>query len=73
MELAVDTLPFGIDQLEGVGAVAIHVAEAVRQPSIAEQERHLQTNRFVANFDILLITMVYKNLQDKTNSHFVGS
>lgn len=43
VELAVDTFPFSIDQFEGVGAVAIHVAVAIWQPSIAEQERHLHT------------------------------
>lgn len=42
VELAVNTFPFGIDQFEGVGAIAIHVAEAIRQSSIAEQERHLK-------------------------------
>lgn len=45
MELAVDAFPFGIDQFEGVGAVAIHVAVAIGQSAIAEQERHLQTGR----------------------------
>lgn len=58
VELAVDTFPFGIDQFEGVGAIAIHVAEAIRQSSIAEQERHLKNKqmicekRFLANFAI---------------------
>lgn len=42
VELAVNTFPFGIDQFEGVGAIAIHVAKAIRQSSIAEQERHLK-------------------------------
>lgn len=41
MELAVETFVSGIDQFEGVRAVAIHVTEAIRQTSIAEQERHL--------------------------------
>lgn len=30
VELAVDAFPFGIDQFESVGAVAIHVAVAIR-------------------------------------------
>lgn len=51
MELAVDTFPFGIDQFEGVGAVAIHVAVAFRQSSITEQKRHLQTNRWYVKTD----------------------
>lgn len=41
MEFAVDTFTIGIDQFEGVRAVAIHVTVAIRQTSIAEQERHL--------------------------------
>ena len=41
MELAVETLTTGIDQFEGVRAVAIHVTKAIRQTSITEQERHL--------------------------------
>ena len=41
MELAVDRLTLGVDQLEGVGAVAVHVAEAVRQTTVTEQEGHL--------------------------------
>lgn len=45
VELAVNTFPFGIDQFEGVGAIAIHVAEAIRQSSIAEQERHLKKKK----------------------------
>lgn len=53
VELAVNTFPFGIDQFEGVGAIAIHVAEAIRQSSIAEQERHLKKkNRWYVKTDL---------------------
>lgn len=55
MELAVNTFPFGIDQFEGVGAIAIHVAEAIRQSSIAEQERHLKKNGWYVKTDFLQI------------------
>lgn len=41
MELAVEALASGIDQFEGVRAVAVHVTVAIRQTTIAEQERHL--------------------------------
>lgn len=41
VELAVDTLAIGIDQFEGVRAIAVHATEAIRQTSIAKQERHL--------------------------------
>lgn len=42
MELAVDGLAVGVDQLEGVRAVAVHVAVAVGKTAVAEQEGHLQ-------------------------------
>lgn len=41
MELAVDTLTISIYQFEGVRTIAIHVAVAIRQPSITKQERYL--------------------------------
>lgn len=41
VKLAVQRLAISVDQFEGVGAVAVHVAEAIGQTSIAEQERHL--------------------------------
>lgn len=42
MELAVDGLAFGVEQLEGVRAIAVHVAVAVGKTAVAEQEGHLQ-------------------------------
>lgn len=42
MELAVDGLATVVDQLEGVRAVAVHVAVAIGQTAVAEQEGHLQ-------------------------------
>lgn len=47
MELAVDAFAVSVDQLEGVGTVAVHVAVAVRQASVAEQERHLRGKKKV--------------------------
>lgn len=41
MEFAVDRMAFSIHHLEGVGAVAVHVAVAVRKPPVTEQEGHL--------------------------------
>lgn len=41
VEFTVDGLIFGIDHLEGVTTVAVHVAEAVRSSTIPEQEGHL--------------------------------
>ena len=41
MELAVDWLAIFVHQLEGVGAIAIHVTVAIRDASITEQEGHL--------------------------------
>ena len=41
MELAVDCLTILVDQLEGVGAVAIHVPVAIGNASVTEQEGHL--------------------------------
>ena len=41
MELAVHGLSMTVDQLECMGAVAVHVTVAVRDPAIAEQERDL--------------------------------
>lgn len=43
VKLAVDRLALCIDQFEGVRAVAVHVAVAIGQTSVAEQEGHLQT------------------------------
>ena len=40
MELAVDWLAIFVHQLEGVGAIAIHVTVAIRDASITEQEGH---------------------------------
>lgn len=45
MELAVDRVALGVDQFEGVGSVAVHMAISVRQATIAEQERHLGDER----------------------------
>lgn len=45
VELAVNTLSISVDQFEGVGAVSIHVAETIRQPSVTEQERHLMEQK----------------------------
>lgn len=42
MELAVDWLAVAVDQLEGVRAVAVHVAVAVGKTAVTEQEGHLQ-------------------------------
>lgn len=41
VELAVDGLASGIDQFEGVGAVAVHLAVTVRDASVGEQEHGL--------------------------------
>ena len=41
MELAVDWLAIFVHQLEGVGAIAIHVTVAIRDASITEQKGHL--------------------------------
>ena len=41
VELAVDSLAFGIDELERVAAVAVHVPVAVGRAAVREQERHL--------------------------------
>lgn len=41
MELAVDGLASGIDQFEGVRAVAVHLAVTVRDASVREQEHGL--------------------------------
>ena len=49
VELAVDGLALGVDQLEGVRAVAVHVAVAVGQATVAEQEGHLGNNSQTAN------------------------
>ncbi len=40
-ELVVHRLPVGVDQLVGVRAPAVHVAEAVRDAAVAEHPRHL--------------------------------
>lgn len=42
VELAVDGLAVVVEQLEGVRAVAVHVAVAVGKTAVAEQEGHLQ-------------------------------
>lgn len=42
VELAVDWLAVAVEQLEGVRAVAVHVAVAVRETAVTEQEGHLQ-------------------------------
>ena len=44
VELAIDGMALGVEQLEGVRAVAVHVAVAVRQATVAEQEGHLRKN-----------------------------
>ena len=41
VELAVERLSVLVDQFEGVAAVTIHVAVAVRCASVREQEGHL--------------------------------
>ena len=41
MELAVDGVAIFVHQLEGVGAIAIHMTVAIRDTSIAEQEGDL--------------------------------
>lgn len=41
MEFAVDGLVVAVDQLEGVAAIAVHVAVAVRGAAVGEQEGHL--------------------------------
>jgi len=41
VELGVDGLTLGIDELEGVGTIAVHVAIAVGGAAIAEQEADL--------------------------------
>ena len=41
VELDVDCLPLGIDHLEGVAAVAVHVPEAIRDATVTEQEADL--------------------------------
>lgn len=64
MELAVDAFAVSVDQLEGVGTVAVHVAVAVRQASVAEQERHLRGKKkkglpeFIYTQKICFITVI---------------
>ena len=41
MELAVDGVSCYVDHLEGVGAIAIHVAVAIRDAPVTEQEGDL--------------------------------
>ncbi len=41
VELAVDRLPFLVDQLEGVGAEAVHVAVTIRDATVTEEEGDL--------------------------------
>ena len=41
MELAVHCLAIFVDQLEGMGPVAIHVSVAIRDATVTEQEGHL--------------------------------
>ena len=41
VELAVDGVAIFVHQLEGVGAIAIHMTVAIRDASIAEQEGDL--------------------------------
>lgn len=41
MEFGVDRFTLGIDQLEGMGSVSIHVGVAIGSAAIAEQEAHL--------------------------------
>ncbi len=41
VELAVDSLTVPVHQLEGVGAIAVHVAVAVGDAAVAEEEGHL--------------------------------
>jgi len=38
VELAVDGVTRCIDQLEGVGAIAVHVAVAIRDAPVTEEE-----------------------------------
>lgn len=59
MELAVNGIAFVVDELEGVGTIAIHVSVAVWSPSVREQEGHLvgrlrpQTNEIPEHVAIL--------------------
>ena len=41
MELAIDRVSYCIDHLEGVGTIAVHVAVAIRDASITEEEGDL--------------------------------
>ena len=41
MELAVDRVSYWVDHLEGVGAIAVHVAVAIRDASVTEEEGDL--------------------------------
>ena len=42
VELAVDGVSLSVDQLEGVRAIAVHVAMAVGNTAVAEEEGHLR-------------------------------
>ena len=71
VELAVDGLAPVVDQFEGVGAVAVHVAVAVRDAAVREQERHLvrglrpQRNEVPEHVSILTATQ-------RRDAHDVG-
>ena len=41
MELAVDGVSCCVDHLEGVGAIAVHMAVAIRDASVTEEEGDL--------------------------------
>ena len=41
MELAINSLVLSIDQLEGMGAIAIHVLVPIGDATVREQERDL--------------------------------
>ena len=43
MELAVDSLPFVINQIEGVTSISIHVLVSIRNTTITEQKAHLMS------------------------------
>jgi hypothetical protein len=43
MEFTVDGLAFGVNELECVRAVAIHVTVTIRCATVAKQEHHLQS------------------------------
>ena len=43
MEFAVDSLPFVVNQFEGVTSIPIHVLVPIRNSTVTEQETHLMS------------------------------